>query len=43
MLLQLCGPSLDDTEYHSSLDVIFERLRQAIVDDTTGRLSIYHV
>jgi len=37
-LIQLCGPALDETRFRSSVDVIFEGLRQAIVDAGTGRL-----
>jgi len=38
-VLQLCGPALDETDFRSSVDVIFEGLRLAIVDDGTGRLA----
>ena len=31
---------LDNTEFRSSIDVIFEGLRQAIVDDATGRSAV---
>jgi len=37
---QLCGSTLDETEFRSSVDVIIEGLRQAVVDDGSGRLAL---
>ena len=43
LILQLCGVALDETSFRSSVDVVVEGLRQAIVDDGTGRLPLINI